>query len=170
MRRLLAAVLLVTSAFAGCLDGSVLEGLREDLEAEDEFEQRSLLDVEVPFSPAGIVDPDRSYEDERDASTQWNDTFAVPNGTRSMTVIFEIDFNGSEQQDDLPGNPPDGEVRVYLTSPDGEVDRNLTRNEPAQAGFDFTGPKAGDWTIGMDARGNGTVSFDVDATVPIQAS
>lgn len=167
MRSLLLAVLLLAPAATGCLDGSFLDQIRNDLEAEDENEERTLLSERVGFSPAGIVDPNKTVDGPEDVSTQWNQTVAVPEGTRSMTVLFNINFTSVPSPDPLPEDPPDGEVRVYVQKPDGE-ERSLTRTAPAQAGFDFTRPQSGDWTVGMDARGNGTVTFNVHAIVPVQ--
>lgn len=167
MRSALLALLLLGPAFTGCLDGSFLEQIRNDLDAEDEYEERNLLAEEVGFSPAGIVDPDKAIEDESDVSAAWNTTVTVPEGARDLTVLFSVAFATPEAPDELPVNPPDGEVRVYVLTPGGD-ERSLTRSEPAEAGFDFTGPAPGEWTVGMEARGNGTVTFTVDAIVPIQ--
>lgn len=167
MRRVLAAVLLLAPAFTGCLDGSVVGQLREDLEAQDEYEGRVLLLERVKFTPAGIADPNGTVEDESDVSSRWNQTFTVPEQTRSVTATFAIDFS-SAGSDTLPDAGPDGEVRVYVEAADGDT-RNLTRNEPAEAGFDFPNPSAGEWTVGMEARGNGSVTFNVDAIVPVNA-
>lgn len=168
MRSLLAAILLLAPAFTGCLDSGIVEELRNDLEAEDEHEERVLLSEEVRFTPADVLDPDRSYEDESDLSARWNETFTVPEGTRSVTSTFEIVLGMPDEPDGSPVNPPDGEVRVYIETSDGD-ERTLTRTEPASAGFDFPSPPSGEWTIGMEARGNGTVTFHVDAIVPVDA-
>lgn len=169
MRSLVLAVLLIAPAFAGCVNGSFVDRIRNDLEAEDEHEERTLLSEEVGFSPVGIADPNKTADGPEDASTQWNETVPVPEGTRSLTVLFAINFSTPSSPDPVPTNPPDGEVRVYVKMPSGE-ERSLTRSEPAQAGFDFTNPDPGGWTVGMDARGNGTVTFNVHAIVPVQPS
>lgn len=166
MRNLLVALLLLAPASAGCLDGSFLEQIRNDLEAEDEFEDRQLLSEEVAFSPTGIADPNKTVEDESDVGSEWNTTVAVPQGTRSLTVVFQIAFENSDASEEVPINPPDGEVRVYIQSPDGERERSVTHTQPAQAGFDFNSPQPGGWVVGMEARGSGTVTFNVDAIVP----
>lgn len=171
MRSLLAALLLVTSGLTGCVDGSFVEQLRNDLEAEDEYEDRSLLAEEVPFTPAGVVDPNNTYEDRSDVSSQWNETVLVHNGTRSLTVRFKINFSTPERPSPIPSDAPDGEVRVYVQGPsDDSQNRSLTRTKAATVGFDFRSPAEGEWTVGMEARGNGTVTFNVDAVVPVNAS
>lgn len=172
MRRVLASLLLVTSALAGCLDGSVFENLRNDLEAEDEFEDRTLLSQEVEFAPQDILDPEKTIEDESDVSAEWNGTIDVPERTRTLTVTFRINFSTTDEfPQDPPGNPPDGEVRLYVEGPPGSsVDRNLTYDKDATAGFDFSSPEAGAWTVGMEARGQGSVTFNVHGIVPVNAT
>lgn len=169
MRSLSAALLLLASAFAGCLDGSFVERIRNDLEAEDAYEDRTLVLERVPFTPAGIVDPNKTIEDESDVSSQWNRSFDVPEDTRRVTVTFDIELSTPDPSGALPDEGPKGEVRAYVQTADGE-ERNLTRSEPATAGFDFPSPTAGGWTVGMEARGNGTVTFDVHALAPVDAA
>jgi hypothetical protein len=170
MRHVLAAVLLLVPAVAGCLDGSPLNDIRNDLEAEDEYEERELLAERVDFSPTGIPDSADSIADPSDVSDRWNGTVTVPPDTRSMTVRFAINFTSVDEPDGSPVDPPDGEVRVFVDAPSDDADRSLNRTESAQAGFDFTSPEAGEWTVGLEARGEGTVTFNVDAIVPIQSS
>lgn len=170
MRSLLAALLLVSSGMTGCLDGSFFEQIRNDLEAEDEYEERSLLSERVPFSPAGVLDPDNPIDDPSDASQRWNGTALVPNGTRSLTVTFQINFSSPEQPEQFPSDVPDGEVRVYVEGPGEESEqRSLTRTKAASVGFDFRSPAEGEWIVGMEARGNGTVVFNVNGIVPVEA-
>lgn len=171
MRRVLLAGLLVTTAFTGCLSPDAVENLRDDLEAKDEFVDRALLVEEVEFSPAGIADPNKSLEGPGDASHTWNGTFEVPEDTRQLTVRFQIEFTSPDPSGPLPTNPPDGDVRVYVEGPPGSDERrNITRSESATAGFDFSSPDSGEWTVGMEARGNGTVAFNVHGLVPRNAT
>lgn len=167
MRRVLLAVLLLTPATVGCLDGGVFEDLRKDLEARDEYEEQTLLVETVHFTPTGIADPNGSIQGPDDVSQRWNQTVTVPEGTRSVTVTFKINFTNPEAPGLLPEQPPDGEVRVYIDPPGPDNQRNLTRTKPATAGFDFPAPDAGPWQVGMNARGNGTVAFTLRAVVPI---
>ncbi|PSG96749.1 hypothetical protein BRD56_09000 [Thermoplasmatales archaeon SW_10_69_26] len=169
MRVRLVAVMVLASALTGCLDGSVVDQLRNDLEAQDEFEDRTLLLERVPFTPAGVADPNRTVEDESDVASQWNQSFRVPPDTRQVTVTFSIEFSNPDPGGVVPEDSPEGEVRTYVVTADGE-ERNLTRSQPAEAGFDFPTPTAGEWQVGMDARGNGTVTFDVHGLVPIASS
>lgn len=166
MRSLLAALLLLGPAFTGCLDTSVFEELRNDLEAEDEFENRVLLREEVAFTPAGVADPNKTFEDEDDASSEWNTSVQVPEGVRSVTVTFTINFTSPASPTGTLVDPR--QVEVYVDPSEGEQ-RNLTRSQPATVGFDFPRPEPGEWTLGMQARGNGTVTFNVDAIVPVDA-
>lgn len=171
MRRVLLAVLLVTPASVGCLDSGIIDDLRNDLEAEDKFERRVFLDEQVPFTPAGIADPDATVDSPDDVSTRWNETIRVPDGTRSLTVKFRINFTNPDPSGPLPQNPPDGQVEVFVEGPEGSnVSRSLTRTESANAGFDFNTPSEGEWTVGMRARGNGTVAFNVHGVVPVEAT
>lgn len=170
MRRVLLAAILLTPATAGCLDGGGFDfdGLRNDLEAKDEFEDRILLTEKVPFTPAGIATADDTPSGPDDVSSSWETSVAVPNGTRSLTVKFVINFTNPDVSEPLPVNPPDGEVNVYIEGPGG-TERNLTRTESATAGFDFVSPQEGDWTLGLQARGNGTAQFTLRGIVPVGA-
>lgn len=171
MRRVLLACLLVTTAFTGCLSQNTVENLRDDLEAKDEFVDRALLVEEVEFTPAGVADPNKSLDGPEDASQTWNETFEVPDRTRQVTVRFQIEFTQPDPTGPLPANPPDGEVRVYVEGPPGSGERrNITRSESATAGFDFSSPQGGQWEIGMEARGNGTVAFNVHGLVARNAT
>jgi hypothetical protein len=170
MRVRLVAVMVLASALTGCLDGSVVDQLRNDLEAQDEFEDRTLLLERVPFTPAGVADPNRTVEDESDVASQWNQSFRVPPDTRQVTVTFSIEFSNP---DPVGGHDVGADLALGAVlrhhAADGE-ERNLTRSQPAEAGFDFPTPTAGEWQVGMDARGNGTVTFDVHGLVPIASS
>lgn len=168
MRRLFVALLLLASAASGCLDGSFVDRIRNDLQAEEEFEDRSLMNEEIEFTPLDVVDPQNPPEDPTSIGTQWNGSVQVPPGARSLTVSFEIDFTTPEPPGGLPAPSVENEVTVYVETADGEQ-RNLTRSEPATVGFDFSNPTAGEWTVGMTARGNGTVGFNVNAIVPVDA-
>lgn len=166
MRSILLAVLLLGPALTGCLDTSVFEDLRNDLEAEDEYEDRELLLEEVDFGPTGVADPDRSVEDEDDVSSQWNTTVQVPEGVRSVTVTFAINFTSPAEPTGTLADPR--EVRVYVQPSEGE-ERSISRSQGATVGFDFPTPDPGEWTLGLEARGNGTVTFTMNGVVPVDA-
>lgn len=172
MRRAWLALALATIILApGCLDSNTYEGLWDDLEAEDEYHEQSFLIETINFSVAGLADPMNPPGSEEDASDSWNETITLPNGTQSMTVLFQVNFSASDLPDSpLPTNPPDGDISIYAQSPEGEQGQNTTLQENANLGFEFTNPNPGDWTIGFDARGEGTITFRVLATVPINGT
>ncbi|MDX1611125.1 MAG: hypothetical protein R3185_02065 [Candidatus Thermoplasmatota archaeon] len=170
---LLAAILLA-SGMAGCIDvGERWDDLQNDLRVEPRFTQTILFEEEQAFSFSGALDPTSPPQGASDVGANWTTSFPVPEGTRSMRVLFVVNFTQA------PPSPPDplpsptnqeGEVRVFVRPANASA--NETQDEFYQAsgagGFDFRRPAGGDWTIGFDqAIGEGTVSFRVEAQVPV---
>lgn len=163
----IAALLLIPTT--GCLDGASFDDLWTDLEAKDRFQERALFEDTVEFSPTGVTDSPGVPGGPEDVSDRWNATFDVPDGTRQLTVLFTVNFSTSDAQQPLPANPPDGSIFVYTRGPNPTNEsQNLTVEEPIRAGFDFTNPTGGQWTVGYQARGQGTVSWTVLGLVPVE--
>lgn len=157
----------------GCLDSETYSGLWEDLEAKEKFQERSLYTETVEFGPQNAVDPNNpptsppgGLEDVGDA---WNTTIPVPDGTRRLTVLFTVNFSTSDTSSGpLPANPPDGDMFIYARGPNAQNEsQNTTIEENAHLGFDFTDPSGGEWTLGYEARGQGTISWRVIGEVPV---
>lgn len=155
----------------GCLQGG-LDQLWTDLEAEPEYEERSLFHDQQEFSPAGILDPEDPPGDQDDLAHRWSTNISVPSGTKAMTVVFTVNFTSPEDEGAPSQVSPDqeGQIRLYAEGPGGDNEtQELTYESSAEGGFDFRGPSGGLWTVGFDARGEGTVDLRVFATVPTDA-
>lgn len=168
-RALLVAALAGVLLMPGCVDSGTFDDLWTDLEAEPKYEERSLFNEQVDFSPSGTLDPDNPPSTTDDASHRWSENITIPEGTRSITVLFTVNFTKPGPSDGvLPENSPgpDGQIEIFVRGPDADNEtQNVTYEEAARGGFDFNGPTAGDWTLGFEARGEGTVTFRVFGTV-----
>lgn len=169
-RALLVVALTLAMLMPGCLNGGSVESLWKDLEAKPKFQERSLFNDRVEFSPDGIADPDNPPEDQDDLGSRWSTNITIPEGTRTMTVLFTVNFSTSELPDaPLPGGAPDvpdGQVEIRVEGP-GNESRNISYTEPTRGGFDFNGPTPGEWTLSLNAVGDGSVLFRVVGEVRV---
>lgn len=164
MLRALALALLLAAPLSGCLSSGPFDDLWEDLDVEERFETREVVNETQTFSPAGLADPSilppESPEDVRDP---YEATFELPAGTRSLQMVFFVNFTTPESP--VPG-VPQGEVTVFLQGPEGEERQNVTLQATAGGSFDVRRPNPGTWTYGFRALGNGEVGFHATAVVP----
>ncbi len=160
-------LLAMTLPLAGCVEGGV-DRIWNDLEAQPDYVEKSLYHDQHAFAPTGILDPQDPPEDPDDLSDREQVPVTVPEGTRSMTVIFDVNFSMPDTDEVPIGNPlsQEGQITIYVQGPSEEENQTITYEQSARGGFDFNGPTPGEWTLAYEALGEGTVEWRVFATVP----
>lgn len=171
-RALFVAILVGMLLVPGCVDSETFDDVWTDLEAKPQYQERTLFNTQVEFSADGTVDPSSPPGGSEDIGDRWTTNITIPEGTRSITVVFTVNFTTPDPSEaPLPASPPNtpnGQIRVFTQGPNAANEsQNVTYQESAEGGFDFQRPTAGDWTLGLDAIGQGTVTFRVFGTVQV---
>lgn len=127
------ALLLVLSTFSGCTAvEDAWNDLKKDLEAEPKFTRATLFEETVEFSASGALDPTRVGSGAGDLGDRWNASVTVPDGTRSMRILFVVNFTAPQDRPD-PLPDQEGQVRIFVTTPPGTPSTSSTRPRPAGA-------------------------------------
>lgn len=137
----LALVLAVSGALAGCVGGS------------------GPPQPDVPGAVQVLAASDRfSYVDAAEGDQgrhAWNHSFEVHEGARELALAYTVDLSSSGTAD-APRQTR--HVEVWVQAPNGTILRD-DLNETGAGSWRFDEPRPGTWTVGYRARGEGLVSF-----------